>query len=197
MLLLHKGGLNHLWKALKIIKVLKCWDLSDLSIPDKKSTNPQILHSKLRRLPCKPRWESLKGKYGSKTQPLAVLFKFWPVSWEKGACMTTWCAYLHLSLTPTLSSYFWALQQLQLPVTSSTDRAAVQGAELVSVMGETTSKLETCHILRTRKTWVHLSLGVYLIRPKKSNHKIQVSWKICFLISQLAGWESPYGRSLA
>lgn len=41
MLLLHKGGLNHLWKALKIIKVLKCWDLSDLSIPDKKAQNPK------------------------------------------------------------------------------------------------------------------------------------------------------------
>lgn len=100
MLLLHKRELNHLWKAHKISNVLKSWDLSDVSIPYKRAKNPQILHSKLRRLPCKPRWE---------TQPLAVLFMLWPVSWEKEACMTTWCAYLHLCLAPTPFQLFWAL----------------------------------------------------------------------------------------
>lgn len=39
MLVLHKAGLNHLWKALKIIKVLRSWDPSDPSIPDSKAEN--------------------------------------------------------------------------------------------------------------------------------------------------------------
>lgn len=41
MLLLHKGGLNHLWKALKISKGLKSWDPSDVSISDRRAKNPK------------------------------------------------------------------------------------------------------------------------------------------------------------
>lgn len=54
MLLLHKGGLNHLWKALKIIKVRKCWDLSDLSIPDRKAKHPKSYTANWEDFPANP-----------------------------------------------------------------------------------------------------------------------------------------------
>lgn len=99
MLLLHKRELNHLWKALKISNVLKSWDLSDVSIPYKRAKNPKSYTVNWEDFPANP-----DGK-----QPLAVLFMLWPVSWEKEACMTTWCAYLHLCLAPTPFQLFWAL----------------------------------------------------------------------------------------
>lgn len=115
MLLLHKGGLNHLWKALKIINVLKSWDLSNLSIPDRKAKNPKSYIVNGEEFPCKPRWEYLKGKHGSKAQPLLFCScsDHFP---EKRRLVWPWCAYLHLSLTPTPLQLFLSPLAITVPM---------------------------------------------------------------------------------
>lgn len=114
MLLLHKGGLNHLWKALKIIKVLKCWDLSDLSIPDRKAKNPKSYIVNWEDFPANPDGNFWKEKMAAKHS----LWLLWPVSWEKEACMPIWCAYPLLSLTPTPFQLFLS----PLAITASCDK---------------------------------------------------------------------------
>lgn len=144
MLLLHKRELNHLWKALKISNVLKSWDLSDVSIPYKRAKNPQILHSKLRRLPCKPRWETASGCF---VHALTSVLR-------KGGLYDHMVC---LSASVPCTNPFPALLS-PLAITASCEKLHWRSSSIGSWTGVSHggNHLESCYVLRTRKTQLEL-----------------------------------------
>lgn len=185
MLLLHKGGLNHLWKALKISKGLKSWDPSDVSIPDRRAKNPKPYTVNWEDFPANPdRKHSLwlfcscSDQFPEKRRlvwPHGVLICICPLHQPLSSSSEPFSSYSSLWQAPLKEQQYWELNWCQS-------------------WGKPPGNLP-CFKNQKNTTWVNFLLDVYLVRPKKSNHEIQACWKLGSLISQLAGWEHACGRS--
>lgn len=86
----------------------------------------------------------------------------WPVSWEKEACMTTWCAYLHLSLTPTPFQLFLSPLAITLSMWQLHWRSSSTGSWTGASHGG--NHLEAgnlpCSKNQNNTTWVNFLLDV-------------------------------------
>lgn len=185
MLLLHKRELNHLWKALKISNVLKSWDLSDVSIPYKRAKNPKSYTVNWEDFPANPDGKhslwlfcSCSDQCPEKRRlvwPHGVLICICALHQPLSSSSEPFSNYSFMWKAPLKEQQYWELNWCQS-------------------WGKPPGKL-----LRFKNqkntTWVNFLVDVYLIRPKKSSQEIQACWKLGSLISQLAGWQGPCGRS--
>lgn len=196
MLLLPKGGLNHLWKALKIINVLKSWDLSDLSITDRKAKNPKSYIVNWEDFPANPDGNTWKENMATKHSLCFFLLMLWAVPEKR---KLVWPHGVLIYICPShqaLSSYFWALQQSQFLCDKLHWRNSSTGSWTGVSHGGNNIKAGNLPPSKSQKntTWVNFLLDMYHIRPKKPNHKILLKNLFPYLT---AGWDHPNGSSSA